>query len=197
VTFAALAGGLFVLLVVAALLVVQSKLAWRAPEHDSRYLADRSDPIRAFAQGALAAYRGNVGDPGYWKQSDALAEMTESWSTPNREELVDLLESYRRGEINLGFDKVRIIWLSRVALGCGWFDATTSWHYVAEAVQALRASYGGWEALAADIEAGAIAWNREFSTPLDADGLAWRRERVEEARRNVWPYVRFQSATFR
>jgi hypothetical protein len=73
VTFAALAGGLFVLLVVAALLVVQSKLAWRAPEHDSRYLADRSDPIRAFAQGALAAYRGNVGDPGFLKQSDALA----------------------------------------------------------------------------------------------------------------------------
>lgn len=192
--FAGLAGGLLVLVVVGALVLVP-KLWRRAPEHDPRYLADRTDPLRAFAQGALAAYRGNVGDPGYWSPSDALAEMTESWSTPDRKELIELLESYRSGEINVGFDKVRIIWLSRVAHGCGWFDAASSWGHVAEAVQALRARYAGWEALAADLEAGAIAWNREFATPLDADGLAWRRDRVDEARRLVWPYVRFEATT--
>jgi hypothetical protein len=183
------------LVVVGVLTVLSmSKLFRRAPEHDHRYLADRSVPLRCFAQGACAAYRGNVGDPGYWKREDALREMTESWSTPDRQELVDLLDGYRKGEINLAFDQVRIIWLSRVAFGCGWFDEATSWGYVQHAAHAIRARHRSWDEVARDLEAGAIEWNRQFSTPLDAEGLAWRRARVEEARRYVWPYARFEAA---
>jgi hypothetical protein len=184
----------------AALLVVGvmgafslSKLLRRSPEHDSRYLGDRNVPLRRFAQGAAAAYRGNVGDPGYWARPDALSEMTESWSTPDARELSELLEGYRAGEINLAFDKVRIVWLARVAFACGWFDEATSWGYVNEACHALRSRYRGWDEVARDVEAGAIEWNRRFSTPLDDDGLAWRRARAEEARRYVWPYTPFEA----
>jgi hypothetical protein len=181
----------FAILLVAGLLAFSFWMRRRAPEHDRRYLADRALPLRAFTHGALATYRGNVGDPGYWQRADALAEM-EQWSTPDVQELARLLEVYRSGEINLAFDKVRIIWLSRLGFACGWFDEGVSWRYVAEAVYALRAGYRGWEEVARDVELGAIQWNAEFSTPLDPDGLAWRRARADEARRLVWPYVPFQ-----
>jgi hypothetical protein len=188
----------YALLVFLALITITalsaSKLLRRAPQHDPRYLADRREPLKAFAQGAMAAYRGNVGDPGYWKREDALVEMTESWSTADPKELYELLEIYRGREINPAFDKVRIIWLSRVAVGCGWFDEATSFRYVAEAAQAIRAHYWDWEAATQDIEAGAIEWNRRFSMPLDADGLQWRCARSDEARRLVWPYTPFAGA---
>src|SRR5690606_13449087 len=114
-------------------------------------LADRGNNLRRWAQGALATYRGNVGDPGYWKREEALSEMVSSWSTPNRDELLQLLETYRSGELHLAFDKIRIIWLARVASGCGWFDEATSWQWVHQAASVIRFNYQSWDHVANDV----------------------------------------------
>lgn len=189
-------GYLALAIVVLGVLTVVSRMRLKSggPQYDARYLADRAVPLRRWAQAALATYRGNVGDPGYWDPRVALSEMTESWSTPDREELVSLLDGYRRGEINVAFDKIRIIWLSRVAFGCGWFDEHTSWGYVHEAALAIRASYRSWDQVAKDVENGAIAWQREFrSYEMTSSDIAGRRELADQARHWVWPMAVFDA----
>ena len=89
----------------------------------ARLLADRADPRKYWAQAAIALYQ-DKSDPGCWKQEDALQCLQQGWSTPNAAELVELIQSYIRGECNLAFDKLRRVSSSRknrpvtLRLGC-------------------------------------------------------------------------------
>jgi hypothetical protein len=119
---------------------------------------DRQDPRKHWAQAAMALYQGDKGDPGYWRPSEAQSLLKEGWSTPNQEELMSLLESYVKGECNVAFDKLRIIWLARVGLGAGWIDEAASWEYVFAAQAALQETYGSWEELRVACAEGRDQW---------------------------------------
>lgn len=159
-----------------------------------RYLADRMDPLRRWAHGALATYRGvDAADPGYWKQKDALAEM-ENWTTPDRAELVRLLSHYERHEINPAFDKARIVWLARVGFAAGWLSEQESWEYVRRAAEASRSGYPSWDQFAEAVVAGAIEWNRDVGKrPMSDEELRVRRARIEQARKELWPQTPFDA----
>src|SRR5262245_51449442 len=104
--------GLMLLVAVVLGWVVQRFRAGnRAAPDDPRYHADRVDPVRRWAHGALAAYRGfDLGDPGHWSVEDATSEVRDSWSTPDRAALLELLARYEGDEINVAFDKARLVW---------------------------------------------------------------------------------------
>lgn len=162
---------------------------------DNRYSNDRQNPVRAWAHGALAAYRGiDAADPGYWKQKDALGEM-ENWSTPDRKELLELLALYEGNEINVAFDKARIAWLARVGCATGWLSEQESWDYVRRAASASQAAYSGWDDFAEALIAGAVEWNRDVGgNPLSDKAIRDRRARIQEAREKVWPSTPFRAA---
>jgi hypothetical protein len=46
--------------------------------------------------------------------------------------LGELIRRYVQGECNVGFDKLRIIFLACLGRGAGWFDDATSWSRTAD-----------------------------------------------------------------
>lgn len=126
--------------------------------HDPRYYADRQDPQRYWVQAVYAVYRGDVGDPAYWDPEDARREIQQGWSTPDREQLLALIQRYVAGECTPAFDHVRIIWLARLGAGAGWLDEATSWGYALQSKAMLQYGYTGWPALVAGLEQGRAQW---------------------------------------
>lgn len=123
----------------------------------ARFLADRSDPRKFWAQAAIALYQDDS-DPGCWKQANALRCLQQGWSTPNGSELVELIQSYIKGECNLAFDKLRIIFLARAGRGAGWFDEATSWAYAFNAMTEIQKHYTSWEQLRVAMDEGRADW---------------------------------------
>jgi len=121
-------------------------------------VADRLDPRKHWVQAAIALYQGDVGDAGYWPGSKAREMLASGWSTNTREELIELIQRYLDGECNVGFDKLRIIWLARLGRGAGWIDDATSWGYVSSAVDELKRAYGSWPELFEAMKAGREEW---------------------------------------
>jgi hypothetical protein len=120
-------------------------------------LADRADPRKHWAQAAIALYQ-DSDDPAYWSQDDARHLIQNGWSTPDRNELVELIQRYIGGECNVGFDKLRIIFLARLGRGAGWFDDVTSWDYVFPAIGEIQSRYGSWEELKVAMDEGRADW---------------------------------------
>jgi hypothetical protein len=143
---------------------------------DPRHAQDRADPVRAWAQGAMAVYRGDMGDPAYWDRGSIMLQLRKGWSVEDVDDLMDLIERYEEGEINLAFDKLRLIWLARVGHGAGWIPEAHSWEICARAVQSLRAGYQSWDELAEQCRVGAVEWYGE-----DNEALPQRLTDLEEA----------------
>ena len=123
----------------------------------ARFLSDRSDPRKFWAQAAIALYQ-DASDPGCWTQENALHCLQRGWSTPNGAELIELIQSYVQGECNVGFDKLRIIFLARAGRGAGWFDEATSWGYAFNAIVELQRHYSSWEQLRVAMDEGRAEW---------------------------------------
>jgi hypothetical protein len=100
-------------------------------------IADPADPRKHWAQAAIALYQ-DTNDPAYWSERDAQHLIQNGWSTADRNELLELIQRYVQGECNLGFDKLRIIFLARLGRGAGWFDDATSWNYVFPAIVSAK-----------------------------------------------------------
>jgi hypothetical protein len=146
-------------LAVTTVVAIASVYTWsqrRKPE--VKVLVDRADPRKHWAQAIMAIYQGDAGDPGYWDRRRATESIQQGWSTPDVAELTQLIEKYVRGECNVGFDKVRIVWLARLGLGAGWYDDATSWRYVFAAQAALQQAYGSWIELRAAVVEGREQW---------------------------------------
>jgi hypothetical protein len=124
---------------------------------DDPSLADRVDPRKHWAQAAIALYQ-DTNDPGYWSERDAQHLIQNGWSTADRNELVELIQRYVQGECNVGFDKLRIIFLARLGRGAGWFDDATSWNYVFTAIAELQRRYGAWSELKTAMDEGRADW---------------------------------------
>jgi len=124
----------------------------------ARQMQDRADPRKYWAQAVMAIYQGDAGDPGYWDRMRATESIQKGWSTPNVAALTELIESYVHGECNVGFDKIRIVWLARLGFAAGWYDDATSWRYVFAAQAALQQAYGSWLELRAAVEQGRAQW---------------------------------------
>src|SRR5690606_27175766 len=110
-----------------------------------------------WVHGVLAVYRGDAGDPAYWDRECALMQ-AQGWSMEGPADLQELLDRYHHGEINLAFDKARLIWLARVGQGAGWLAEGTSWQWCEAGAQALRAYYPDWASFRAELEQGRAAW---------------------------------------
>jgi len=132
---------------------------WKG-KHDpaTRLAMDRQDPRKHWALVAMALYQGDSGDPGYWGRNRAQSSIQDGWSTPDRDELVKLIERYISGECNVGFDKARIIWLARLGFGAGWFDEETSWRYAFDAKDAIQRTYASWLEFNQAINDGIVEW---------------------------------------
>lgn len=124
----------------------------------TKQLMDRTDPRKHWAQAVMAIYQGDVGDPGYWDRKRATATIQNGWSTPDAAELTKLIESYVRGECNVGFDKIRIVWLARLGFAAGWYDEATSWRHVFAAQAAMQQAYGSWLELREAVVQGRAQW---------------------------------------
>ncbi|HEY6728048.1 MAG TPA: DUF1266 domain-containing protein [Polyangiaceae bacterium] len=122
-----------------------------------RFHADRSDPRKFWAQAAIALYQDDS-DPGCWKPELARNRLQKGWSTADGSELVELIQSYIKGECNLAFDKLRIIFLARAGRGAGWFDEATSWAYAFNAITELQRGYTSWEQLRVAMDEGRADW---------------------------------------
>ena len=146
------------LAVMAVVVIVTQVLAHRRNGAGAHSAKDAADPERRWVQGVLAIYRGDVGDPGYWKREDAEREIQQGWSTPDHQELQALIQRYVQGECNVAFDKARIIWLARIGAGAGWLDEATSWRLALDAKRALQTSYPGWPELIRALEEGRAQW---------------------------------------
>jgi hypothetical protein len=125
---------------------------------DARQRQDRLDPRKAWAQAVMAIYQGDAGDAGYWDRQRATGLIQKGWSTPDAAALTELIERYVHGECNVGFDKIRIVWLARLGFAAGWYDEATSWRYVFAAQTALQQAYGSWLELRAAVEQGRAQW---------------------------------------
>lgn len=143
----------FVGLVIAYL--TYGRVANKKPDQS---LADRQDPKKHWAQAAIALYQGDVGDAGYWSGNQARDKLSGGWSTNTRDELIELIQRYIDGECNVGFDKLRIIWLARLGRGAGWIDDATSWNYAFAAIAELQRTYGSWPELYEAMKVGRAEW---------------------------------------
>jgi|SRR6478609_1995113 len=119
---------------------------------------ERQDPRKHWVQAAIALYQGDVGDAGHWSGNKARELLKNGWSTTTREELLELIQTYITGECNMGFDKLRIIWLARLGRGAGWLDEQTSWGYAFPAMAELQRTYGSWPELFQAMKAGREQW---------------------------------------
>jgi len=129
------------------------------------------DPRKHWILAAMALYHGDQGgDPGYWARSRALSCIQKAWSTPDRDALIALIDRYISGECNVGFDKVRIIWLARVGFGAGWLDEETSWNYAIRAREVIQHTYGSWLELNQAINEGIVDWYRGNVPQARRDG---------------------------
>lgn len=157
---------------------------------DLRYLQDREDPLRRFAHGLMALYQGDVGDPGYWQTEQARAQMIDGWGIPDAGALDELLQSYHDGEVNVGFDQARIIWLSRLGSAAGFLSEAESWHHVEKAVLRVQGGYGRWSDVADAIASGIQEWfGGESQLPSsEPERIARCREQAEQ---QVLPEVPF------
>jgi len=122
----------------------------------ARFLADRSDPRKFWAQAAIALYQ-NDSDPGCWKRENALSHL-QGWQCPDPAALVRLLQRYIEGECNIGYDKLRIIFLARAGRGAGFFDEATSWGYAFDAMTEIQRHYGSWTQLRIAMDEGRVEW---------------------------------------
>lgn len=131
---------------------------WQRRRPENKVLLDRTDPQKHWAHAAVALYQGEAGDPGHWPAREAASLLQEGWSTADRQALIELIDRYIQGECNVGFDKIRIIWLARLGFGAGWLDEGTSWHYVFAAQDDLRRTYASWPELKAAVAEGRSDW---------------------------------------
>jgi hypothetical protein len=182
--------------IIVAVVAVGAFVTWffwpvSACNHDcteARYLADRNHADRRWVQGVMAVYRGDAGDPAYWDAGCA-GNQASSWSMEAPADLQELLERYRDGEINVAFDKARLIWLARLGQGLGWLSEAQSWQWCAEAGAALRAHYADWAAFRHDMEAGRASWYNGSPPP---EQLERGKENYEFAVARVLPQLAFR-----
>ncbi len=163
----------------------------RDHEHDCtepRYLADRRDPMRRWFHGALAVYRGDCGDPGYWDRSCAVHQLS-CWSCKQPADVMELINEYQSGETTTAFDKLRIIWLARAAEGAGWMSPEQSWRWCEQAKAALLTTYRDWESVAIDTVAGRAEW---YGGDIPDDQRKSTDESLAFAKRHVLPLVPFR-----
>jgi len=155
----------------------------------ARFIADRSDPRKFWAQAAIALYQDDS-DPGCWKRDNALRCLQKGWSTPDGAELVELIQRYIQGECNVGFDKLRIIFLARAGRGAGWFDEATSWGYAFNAITELQKHYTSWEQLRVAMDEGRADWyggkDEVPKAQLELSDRGWNKLRT-----NFMPQVPF------
>lgn len=123
----------------------------------ARFQSDRSDPRKLWAHAAIGLYQDDS-DPGCWKPENALRRLQKGWSTPDRAELVALIQRYIDGECNVAFDKLRIIFLARTGRGAGWFDEATSWAYAFDAITEIQKHCASWEQLRVGMDEGRADW---------------------------------------
>jgi Protein of unknown function (DUF1266) len=163
----------------------------RGCHHDCthpRYLADRGDPMRHWVHGVLAVYRGSAGDPAYW-DADCATRQAGGWGIERPEDLHELLERYREGEINVAFDKARLIWLARLGQGLGWLDERQSWEWCRLGADALRHQYPSWPDFAQELQAGRIRW---YGGEVPSEELARSHEDYRFATSTILPALAFR-----
>lgn len=153
--------GVVVLVAVAFTLIVNRMKLGESPVGDdgfdrARFLSDRSDPRKFWAQAAIALYQDDS-DPGCWKQEHAVSCL-QGWKTAAQPALVRLLQRYIKGECNVGFDKLRIIYLARAGRGAGFLDEATSWGYAFDAMTEIQRHYVSWEQLRVAMDDGRAQW---------------------------------------
>jgi hypothetical protein len=148
----------YALLAVTLVAIGTASTWWARRNPAAKQARDRTDPRKCWAQAIMAIYQGDAGDPGYWDRRRATDSIQNGWSTPNAAALTELIDRYVHGECNVGFDKVRIVWLARLGFAAGWLDEATSWRHVFAAQVALQQSYGSWLELRAAIEQGRAQW---------------------------------------
>lgn len=156
--------------------------------NEPHYLADRRDPLRHWVHGVLAVYRGDAGDPAYWDGACANRQAG-GWGLEKPEDLYELLERYRDGEINVAFDKARIIWLARLGQGLGWLNEQQSWEWCRFAADGLRNQYPGWTEFAQDLHAGRASWYDGNVPPAE---LASSHDAYRFATSTVLPQLAFR-----
>jgi len=160
-------------------------------DHDCkhpRYLADRQDPLRHWVHGVMAVYRGDAGDPAYWDAACATRQ-SRGWGLEKPEDLYELLERYRDGEINAAFDKARLIWLARLGQALGWLNEQQSWEWCRLAADQLRRQYPDWTLFAQELQDGRARW---YDGQVPAEELARSHEAYRFATQAVLPPLAFR-----
>jgi hypothetical protein len=163
----------------------------RSCRHDcseQHYVADSRDPFRRWVQGVMALYRGNAGDPAYWDRPCAQRQAG-GWSLETPADLAELLERYRAGEVNVAFDKSRIIWLARLGQGMGWLDEQQSWQWCHYAASELVQRYPSWNAVYQDIDQGRMEW---YGGQVPPEQRTRAREDFQFAMTKVLPQITFR-----
>jgi hypothetical protein len=158
---------------------------------DKREIADRQDPQKHWAQAAQAIYQGNGGDAGYFASNGAINNLSKGWDIKSREDLVNLIDTYGSGETNVGFDKLRMIWLARLGFAAGWLDEATSWKYVFSAKSAIQNAYTSWTELRDAMVAGRAEWYGGADQVPDSQ-VESAKENFQYASQKFFPNVMFR-----
>jgi Protein of unknown function (DUF1266) len=153
-----------------------------------RYLADRNDPMRYWVHGVMAVYRGDAGDPAYW-DADCAQRQASGWGLEKPQDLWELIERYRDGEINAAFDKARLIWLARLGQGLGWLTEQQSWDWCRAAADELRRQYPSWPDFTRELLEGRASWYGGQMPPAE---LEQSNEAYRFASANVLPALAFR-----
>ena len=161
-------------------------IAWVVfPRPKSRRKQDLKAGPRRFHWVLITVYRGNA-DPTLLDRDAAVRILQNDWSTKDQHDLRSKLWRYRNGEVNPGFDGVRILWLVELAVSAGWMPLEEANQWNEREWQRVREAYRSWPEYQAAVNEGRTRWWAEIARRPMSDG---DRERAAQSLIDAQPLL--------
>ncbi len=149
---------------------------------------DGNDIVRCWARAAYAIVTGGH-DYGRVKPTLAQSTLRAMWSVTDAAAVHATMHHLARVPSgNAAWDGVRLMVVSRLAVGAGWISDEESWGLIANTRVELQRRYPSWDALAADYLSARARW----AAGADDDDMEDVQFNIDEARKGYWGIIAFR-----
>lgn len=105
-------------------------------------------------------------DPTFLSVKEARHALSK-WDCYNPQDVLNLIVSYQKGEINDAFDATRILWLSELACTAGWMGKEELFRFSQESCARIVQKYSRWHLFADDLIVGRNLWYGKDGMPYN------------------------------
>ena len=152
----------------------------------------RAAALRRWVHGAYALWTGGE-DCGTWAQDRATASLASWYGATGPGHLWKVIAELKDGQTgNPAWDQVRALDLLRIGRAANFLDDDACWTEAGKIAVGLQRRYRSWDELAAQFEAGMLAWHRR-SNVTDPNELGRVQRHLPTLTQSVWPAIPFDA----